>query len=612
MKIRNLIIIIICLAITCGLFVGAYFQQQRITNQRKELKLVSNEPLENAPPSLAFATVAMGAFRGLVADILWMRADALKEKGQFFDAKQLAEWITVLQPRFASVWEFQSWNMAYNISVAIPASQPQERWRWVRNGYELIRDKGLVINPKSIKLYRQLAWIFQHKMGGVTDDAHLYYKLQLAVEIQNLLGQNPSKEFFDKLANAPQSFDEVMQDSGVVEFINALEQADDIFADKAAFCGNYLAARVGPGNFSPKVFDVIDSFRGREDKALEKFDIFARAYQLRNYWKMDPVVMIKCNNLYGPVVGDVNDPNANLPLEWRHPDSHAIYWAEKGFEVARTNKQDADELNADRIIFHSLQNLYRYGKIFIYDEPVEIAQNELNGDEQRKISTVRKSIFLRPDLRMFDSYNKYLMDSIERYSKIEKARADSIKNGHRNMLSNAVLSFYQAGNQPKALEVYNLLRKIYGAERPEFRVSLVEFCRAQLQEELQSIGIHDAVEMIVLMLREAYFRYAVGDDDEAAGREQMVMEVYEKYQKEFDEPELKSQGLNRVMLPSMARLRFNALIDFMSDPYYPQQFKDLMLNRIKVEKPQVFEQLQKESEIFKKEIEKQQQNQENQ
>ena len=102
----------------------------------------------------------MGAFRGLIVDILWMRADTLKQEGKFFDAKQLAEWITTLQPRFAQVWDFHAWNMAYNISVAIPNTQPEERWRWVKNGYELLRDRAIELNPKSILLYRSLSWIF--------------------------------------------------------------------------------------------------------------------------------------------------------------------------------------------------------------------------------------------------------------------------------------------------------------------------------------------------------------------------------------------------------------------------------------------------------------------
>jgi len=147
MRRRDSIILFACLLIAAGLLVGAGKQLDYVNAQREEMDLTINPVLENAPPSLAFATVAMGAFRGLVVDILWMRADKLKEEGQFFDARQLAEWITTLQPRFGAVWEFHAWNMAYNISVAIPASQPEERFRWVRNGYELLRDKGIPLNP---------------------------------------------------------------------------------------------------------------------------------------------------------------------------------------------------------------------------------------------------------------------------------------------------------------------------------------------------------------------------------------------------------------------------------------------------------------------------------
>ena len=112
-----------------------------------------------------------------------------------FDAKQLAEWITTLQPRFGPVWEFHAWNMAYNISAAIPASEKAERRRWARNGYELLRDKGIELNPKDISLYRELGRIFQHKISGVTDDTNKYYKLQLALSIEPLLGPATNEYF---------------------------------------------------------------------------------------------------------------------------------------------------------------------------------------------------------------------------------------------------------------------------------------------------------------------------------------------------------------------------------------------------------------------------------
>ncbi len=136
----------------------------------------------------------------------------LNKQGQYFDAKQLAEWITVLQPRFSQVWAFQAWNMAYNISVGhIPAEQPDQRWQWVKNGYELLRDKGIPLNPKAIGLYRELGRIFQHKIGSNSDDDNRYYKLQLALSIEPLLGP-ADNAWFESLVKACQ-LDQIAADA---------------------------------------------------------------------------------------------------------------------------------------------------------------------------------------------------------------------------------------------------------------------------------------------------------------------------------------------------------------------------------------------------------------
>ena len=37
---------------------------------RREHRLTQADPLENAPPMVAFTTVAFGGFRGLIADLL--------------------------------------------------------------------------------------------------------------------------------------------------------------------------------------------------------------------------------------------------------------------------------------------------------------------------------------------------------------------------------------------------------------------------------------------------------------------------------------------------------------------------------------------------------------
>jgi len=596
MRLRDKLICAVSIVLAVAFITAAGSRLDYINSQRLELKLISNEPLQNAPPSLAFATVAMGAFRGLVVDILWIRADRLKEQGQFFDAKQLAEWITVLQPRFAQVWEFQSWNMAYNISVAIPASQPDQRWQWVKNGYELIRDRGIPLNPKSILLYRQLGLIFQHKIGGVMDDAHKYYKLQLALAMEPLLG--PADDaWFDALTKAPTDWKQIASDPNIAPLIAALKAADKTFEDDSRFVGNYLSLRQNPARFAPAAFSVIDRFRS--SRALADFDIFAKSWQLRNIWKLDPELMRELNKTYGPA--DFTEPNKHFPLDWRHPDTHAIYWAIKGLRVAgrkgvtKAGKQEysIDEINTDRIVSHSLQNLFRNGKIFIYDI------NTSAQSEPTAANIPAKEIFYRPDLRMFAPYNDAIADIIRKYTIPGTDDQSSYQVQHRNMLTNALFTFYQAGHKLQAQKIYDQVRTLY--PRPDFKDPSAEnFVRLYLKEELKNMTINNVNEMVMMLLRESYFRYAVRDDDEASAREQMAEEIHRIYQAQYGDEA-------RMRLPDLKILRFNAINDFFNDQQYPVEMRQNLIARIKIERPDLAEQFSKIEEQMLKEMQQQSQ-----
>lgn len=173
------------------LLAAAGLFQQSLNRLRAdpELGLTRVKPLENAPPVLAFTTVALGGFRGLIANVLWIRANDLQMEGKYFEMVQLADWITKLEPHFSTVWIHQAWNMTYNISVKFDGiNTPEDRWRWVKRGIELLRDQALLYNPKEALLYRELGWFFQHKIGQNLDDAHLYYKTQWAREMESVLG----------------------------------------------------------------------------------------------------------------------------------------------------------------------------------------------------------------------------------------------------------------------------------------------------------------------------------------------------------------------------------------------------------------------------------------
>jgi len=491
--------------------------------------------------------------------------------------------------------------MAYNISVAIPASQPEERFRWVRNGYELLRDKGIPLNPKSTQLYRELARIFQHKMGGVSDDCHKYYKLRLAEMLGPLLRsednglQREDNAYFEALIAAPRTWAQVAGDPNVQPFIEALQAADETFRDEEQFVANYLSLRQNPRRFPAATFAVIDEFRGTA--ALKRFDLFAKAYQLRSEWKLEPALMHEINQTHGPI--DLSDPNVHYPMDWRHPDCHAIYWAVKALKLA-AEQEDREittyETNTDRIVAHSHQNLFRYGKMMILEGPAEPSiQDDPNATTQSRL--VRKDIFLGPDYRMFDSYNKATLAILEKH-KDDKGRYESLRNGYRNMLKNAVLTFYQSGIRGYALRIYNQLRQSF-PEIDDFKVSLDQYAKNRLAEELESIDILNARELIVATLAEAYYHYALRSDDLAAAREQIAQKIYDYYMAKF-RPE------NRIDLPDMRELRYFALGSFLNNEAYPPYVRQGLLARIRIERPELYKEMEQTAEKLRRQMEESQ------
>src|SRR6185503_10701797 len=319
------------LAVALVLLSGGGFWQQRLNQQREKMGLTRMTPLENAPPVLAFTTVALGGFRGLIANALWIRAIDLQQEDKFFEQVQLSDWITKLQPSFVQVWIVQAWNMAYNISVKF--RDPYDRWRWVQRGIELLRDEGLKYNPREALIYRELAWFFQHKMGQNIDDAHLIYKYEWANEMTRAL------------AGGRPNYDELLNPS---------------------------------------------TDQGRE-----------RARLVREKYKMDPAVMKRADELYGP-------------LEWRLPEASAIYWAMVGLE--KSAKKDLITLR--RVIYQSLHVCVLRGRIVL----ANTNGTYVFGPDLSKIALAN------------DGYEKMLAEETEMPYAIVKA--------HRNFLREAVYLLY--------------------------------------------------------------------------------------------------------------------------------------------------------------------------
>jgi hypothetical protein len=168
--------------------------------------------------------------------------------------------------------------------------------------------------------------------------------------------------------------------------------------------------------------------------------------------------------------------------------------------------------------------------------------------------------------------------------------------GYRNMLTNAVLTFYQAGHVQQAQKIYETLRQKFSSD--EFKQPLVIFVRARLRDELQKMSLTDVQEMIQMLLREGYFRYAMHDDDEAFSREKMAKEVYDNYQSMYSDQE-------RINLPDIKLLRYFALIDFLNDPEYPLSLRRTLVGRIRLERPELAKQLELQEALMEKQANEQ-------
>lgn len=148
-----------------------------------QLLLRAKRP-DSAPALAEGALAALGGLRSIAAEVVWFRADRLQEEGRYVELAQLASALAFLEPHTPEVWSYAAWNLAYNISVMMPDAE--SRWRWVEAAIRLLRDEGLRLNPRSSDLLRELAWLFELKIGLDIDSSAAAYRTYWRAKVEDV------------------------------------------------------------------------------------------------------------------------------------------------------------------------------------------------------------------------------------------------------------------------------------------------------------------------------------------------------------------------------------------------------------------------------------------
>lgn len=528
-----------------ALVAGAGFLRRPIEETQTMIELrrsTSGTGSLNLPPDIAFAQAGLGTFRALATTVLWSRASRLQREENYFESMRLADWITRLQPRFSKVWEFYATNMTYNISVA--THTPQERWLWVQAGIEMLRKRGIPLNPGKANLYAELSRFFSDKIGGTNDEAHLYYKRQLAGKWHDLLGEPPAgsaQEKADWFRPVAEAYSSYIGSRGAK---GALERLQENVKGTEILLREIRAMKIEPGKELLRLLAAQEAAEKLEDLGVEfppadrEFNewvlknrgaapyrellAFLRARALADDYGMEPPWMLRLMEKSG---WDISTGKAvALSLDWRHPAAHALYWAELGLHRSRTmTKIDEFSVAQTRHYYRAaLGELAMNGKLeYDRDSGYYLRSAQTDCIEAYRLALLDSARTMQSDAAAAPPGHDHEHPGHQHEPPPGTRRHPGA--GHGHFLGWATRAFYFRGQRSLAGAYYERLRELVKKEPGQAPVpidpgaALDDFIVATLVSS-DGLGKPAIARPVVeqLLLRAVHEGYAAGQDTTAA------------------------------------------------------------------------------------------------
>jgi FKBP-type peptidyl-prolyl cis-trans isomerase len=271
----------------------------------------------------------------------------------------------------------------------------------------------------------------------------------------------------------------------------------------------------------------MDTLLGRPPYKFERFlepktpEDEEKLRQLRQVYKMDPHYMRTVESVYGP-------------LDWRMPETHAIYWAHVGLEKAPRN---VDLMPLRRLIYQSMQLAFHRGRLVV---------NTADGRAE-----------FAPNIEIVDKVNESYYQMLKLEPKVE-----NIRQGHQNFLKSAVSTLYLYNKEADSARYWKELKRTYPETVEDWKTA-EEYSIYRTTELIMNEGRDKILATIEGLLVRSYTLLAIGEYDRSTGYERMAQKVWQIHQLKVD-VETKPDIRARLELGSYTDIKRRVLKDVLN------------------------------------------------
>src|SRR5215471_12193371 len=144
------------------------FAWPTLTSQANDLELREISRGEDTELLGSTIRLLLTGSRGAATTLLWKAAIDKQMKNEWNELELIVRSLTKLQPHFLTPWLFQSWNLAYNVSVE--SDRVKDKYFYIGRGIDLLA-QGERVNKDNPDMRYWIGFYYQNKFG-VSDEAN--------------------------------------------------------------------------------------------------------------------------------------------------------------------------------------------------------------------------------------------------------------------------------------------------------------------------------------------------------------------------------------------------------------------------------------------------------